>query len=149
MTSVRRGLAQAATTLGGVFVLLIAAACAPAGAESSPDAIAIPPDAAPAETVLQTYLSALLLGDCATAHQLTTPTFRKGNGELCGFVRVTNARIDGAPATPSATETVFGTTLTTDGDGGKSIEAGELMWFYDLIRQPSGAWRIAGGGSGP
>ena len=136
-------------TLAVAFVLLIAMACDPSKAESSPVAIAIPPDAAPAETVLRTYLSALLVRDCDTARQLTTPTFRKGNGELCGFVRVTRARIDGAPATPSAKETVFGTTLTTDGDGGQSIEAGELMWFYDLIRQPTGAWRIAGGGSGP
>jgi hypothetical protein len=76
------------------------------------------------------------------------PPFGFGNGELCGHTTVRSFAFDGPPATPSDNEVVFATTLDTTGSAG-SIEPGSLTWFYDLLRQPDGAWRIAGGGSGP
>ena len=44
----------------------------------------------------------------------------------------------------------YSTTLTiTRGSGDGSVAAGERIWFYQLDQQPSGAWRLTGGGSGP
>lgn len=80
---------------------------------------------------------------------LATATFSKGNGELCGEARVDGFRIMGDPATPSSDEVVFATTLTTGGSTDGSVPAGDMTWFYTLERQPGGAWRITGGGSGP
>jgi len=117
--------------------------------QPSPAAIDLPPVSAPPDVVLDAYLQALLAGDCATAHTLVTATFIIGNGELCGALTVTAARIDPVgPARPSDHEVVFGTTLTTVG-GDASMPDGEQTWFYDLQRQPDGAWRLTGGGSGP
>ena len=131
------------------FLALLVAVAACGAPVDSGSALQVPPDSAPPDVVLQAYLRALLAGDCATVSQLAAATFHKGNGELCGSVRVSAARIDGPPATPTATEDVFGTTITTNGSPDGSIQPGETIWFYDLIRQPNGAWRIAGGGTGP
>ena len=109
----------------------------------------MPPPDVPPRDVLIAYLGALVANDCASARQVVLATFTKGDGELCGAVRVTGAHVvDGAPAMPNATEVVFATTLQTEGDG-VSIPAGEITWFVTLQRQPNGAWRITGGGSGP
>jgi hypothetical protein len=108
----------------------------------------LPPDSASPAAVLDAYLTALMASDCQTARALVTSTFTVGNGELCGAVRVSAYVVDPTPATPPDGEVIFATTLTTSGDGA-SIPAGDVTWFYDLIRQPSGAWRIVGGGSGP
>jgi hypothetical protein len=108
----------------------------------------LPPDSAPPAAVLDAYLTALNAGDCQTARALVTSTFTIGNGELCGAVRVSAYRVNPTPATPADGEVIFATTLTTSGDG-VSIPAGDVSWFYDLLRQPSGTWRIVGGGSGP
>ena len=80
--------------------------------------------------------------------RLATSAFVKGNGELCGGTDVTAYRIDGN-VQPSPDEVIFTTILTTTGDDGRSIPAGEMIWFYSLMRQPDGAWRLTGGGSGP
>jgi hypothetical protein len=108
----------------------------------------LPPDSAPPAAVLDAYLKALNGGDCQTARALVTSTFTVGNGELCGAVRVSAYSVNPTPATPPDGEVIFATTLTTSGDG-VSIPAGDVTWFYDLVHQPSGAWRIVGGGSGP
>lgn len=103
----------------------------------------------PAKEVLVAYLGDLVRGDCAQGARLTTGTFGHGNGELCGATRVTKAVVvPGDPATPSGTEVVYATALTTSGDG-VSLAPGDMTWFYDLQEQPNGSWRIAGGGSGP
>lgn len=109
----------------------------------------MPPDNAPPDVVLETYLEALETGDCATAHSLTTDTFTVGNGELCGALRVTRSEIAaGNPAQPRDGEVVFATTITVVG-GDQSMPDGDHIWFYDLQRQANGTWRITGGGSGP
>lgn len=107
----------------------------------------MPPDSAQPDVVLDTYLRSLVAGDCDMVRYLATSTFRQGNGDLCGGTDVTDYRIDGQ-VQPSVDEVVFSTTLTTTGDN-ESIPAGEMLWFYSLMRQPNGAWRLTGGGTGP
>lgn len=123
-------------------VVLIASAC-------SGPTFSAPPDSAAPQEVLAAYLRALMRGDCAAGKALGTPTFGKGNGELCGATSVSSFRIDGPAPDPNATEWVFATTLVTTGSADGSIQPGELTWFYDLRRQPNGSWRLVGGGSGP
>lgn len=114
-----------------------------------PAAASLPPDDAPPDVVLATYLEALKAGDCATAHLLVTNSFTIGNGELCGALRVTRVVIAADdPAQPREGEVVFATTITVAG-GDQSMPDGDHIWFYDLQRQDNGAWRITGGGSGP
>ena len=50
-------------------------------------------------------------------------------------------------ATPG-NEAIFSTNLITEG-GDASLPDGLHTWFYTLIRQADGAWRLVGGGSGP
>ena len=49
----------------------------------------------------------------------------------------------------SSLEVVFAKTLTTTGTSDGSVPTGDITWFYALDRTHGGAWRIAGGGSGP
>lgn len=134
---VRRRGRNAALTLLAVAAI---AACGPR--------TVLPPDSAPPAVVLNAYLTALLAGDCDTARALATPTFFRGNGELCGGPDVSAFTPLRGPATPRDGEVVFSTTLTTRGGDG-SMPDGDNLWFYSLVRQPNGAWRLAGGGSGP
>ena len=122
-------------------LVLALAACGPA--------VAVPPDSAAPEVVLDTYLRALVAGDCDTGRKLATATFRIGSGELCGSAHVTAYRIETGQAHPSPDEVVYSAILTTTGSDDGSIEPGEILWFYSLDRQPSGSWRIVGGGTGP
>lgn len=108
-----------------------------------------PPDSAPPDVVLGAYLQALVRDDCSAGTALGTSTFGLGSGELCGQTKVTSFTIDGPPAGSIATEVVFATTLVTSGTRDGSVQPGTLTWFFDLKRQPNGAWRLAGGGSGP
>jgi hypothetical protein len=126
-------------SLGAVALV---AACA--GSGFSP-----PPESAGPDVVLRAYLQALERGDCSAGKVLGTSTFVFGNGELCGQTTVSSFTIDGLPAAPIATEVVFAATLVTSGTADGSVRPGTLAWFYDLKRQPNGAWRLAGGGSGP
>lgn len=112
------------------------------------EASTLPVSAGP-DLVLETYLAALLRGDCSAGPALGLTTFRMGNGELCGATTVTSYRIDGAAPSPFTTEVVFATTLVTTGTEDGSVQPGSLTWFYDLKRQADGAWRLVGGGSGP
>jgi hypothetical protein len=130
-----------------------AAACGPSPEDapggSSAVGIEIPPDLAPPDVVLRAYLEAVRAGDCATARRFVVPaTFRKGTGELCGAVQLHSYRNAGNALTPSATEIIFGMTLTTGGSADGSIPAGDFLWSYDLVRQASGAWRIVSAGQG-
>ncbi|MHB8188551.1 MAG: DUF4864 domain-containing protein [Dermatophilaceae bacterium] len=123
--------------------LLALSACA----STSKDPIALPSkDAAPAE-VLGVYLRALKTGDCKAAHAVATSTFTFGNGELCGHLSVKSYTPVGDPATPGD-QAIFSTNLITEG-GDASMPDGLHTWFYTLVRQADGAWRLVGGGSGP
>ena len=113
-------------------------------------AFTAPPDSAGPEVVLRVYLDELLAGDCAATQTLAMSTFGPGNGELCGITSVSAYEIGGEPAAvPGGTEVVFGTSLTTTGTADGSLRAGRITWFYSLKRQANGAWRLAGGGTGP
>jgi hypothetical protein len=138
------------TRRGGLLVLalLTVVATASCSAATTPSAFSLPPASAGADVVLDAYLRALVAGDCATGRKLTTATFVKGNGELCGETRVSDYKINPEPG-GGGTEKVYSTTITTSGTSDGSIQAGSMTWFYDLVQQPDGSWRIAGGGSGP
>lgn len=126
-----------------VACLLALSACA----STSTDLIAVSSkDAAPAE-VLGAYLQALKTGDCKAAHALATSTFTFDNGELCGHLRVKSYTAVGEPATPGD-QAIFSTNLITEG-GDASMPDGLHTYFYTLIRQADGQWRLVGGGSGP
>jgi hypothetical protein len=124
-----------------VVSLLALSACASTSTVAQPSK-----DAAPAE-VLGAYLRALKTGDCKAAHALATSTFTSGNGELCGHLRVKSYTPVGEPAT-SGDQATFSTDLITEG-GDASMPDGLHTWFYTLLRQADGEWRLVGGGSGP
>jgi hypothetical protein len=134
------GSSRAPRTTALAFALLLAAC---------DQTVALPPEQAAPEVVLDSYLRALLAGDCETGRKLVTLSFKRGNGELCGDTRLLAYRIDPRTARPSPDEIVFSTILTTTGTNDRSIEAGEMIWFYSVSRQPNGFWRLVGGGSGP
>ena len=117
-------------------ILIAACGTLPAPGQASP------------EVVLNSYLVALQAGKCEQARAYATPSFVVGNGDLCGALDVLAFGPLTGPATPQDGEVIFSTTLTTSGDGA-SIPAGDSLWFYSLVRQPDGSWRIVGGGSGP
>ena len=110
-----------------------------------------PPPGTGAAAVLTWYLDAFKRGDCQTAREVwVTVTPTTGDGDLCRATTLSAYTFDQTtPATPSDTEQVFATTLTTTGTADLSVEAGQMIWFFDLKRQPDGTWLIAGGGSGP
>lgn len=98
--------------------------------------------------VLDSYLRALVAGDCATAHAAAAPDFANEPAELCGEVRVSAFSVRGNPATPGPNEVVYMTILTTNGSSDGTIARGEIDWFYGLERE-DGEWRLVSGGSGP
>lgn len=102
----------------------------------------------PAE-ILDAYLRAFQAGDCQSGRQFVTDTFNKGGGELCGETRLQSHSIVANPARPSNHEVEYATSLVVTGTADGSVPAGELTWFYDIVQQANGAWRIVGGGSGP
>jgi hypothetical protein len=126
-----------------VTMLALTGCAGPSSGSASP-----PPAGASASVVLDTYLRALTAGDCAAAHAVAAPTFSKGNGELCGDVKVSAFSLSGDPATPGSNEVVYSSVLTTEGSSDGTIAPGETVWFYDLKRQ-GGEWKLVGGGSGP
>jgi hypothetical protein len=134
--------ANAALSLISGMTLVALTACAPA--------LALPPASASPRVVLDTYLQALAAGDCSTGSKLWTDGAASGvRGDLCGETQVSAYGITGDPAQPTADELVFSTTLTTTGTRDGSVPAGQITWFFTLRHQPTGVWRIWGGGSGP
>ena len=129
--------------VGGVAVLVLAGC---GGTSSS--TVSLPPAGASASVVLDTYLRALVAGDCATAHALAASTFTVGNGELCGDVNVTAFTVPHNPASPEEGTVEYASVLTTDGSSDGSVPAGRTTWFYRLEQQ-RGEWRLVSGGSGP
>lgn len=107
-----------------------------------------PPNRNDPHAVLKLYLDKVVAGECLEAQALTAPTFKFGNGELCGLLHVTNYELSGEPARPNPNEVVFAATLTTAG-GDASMPDGRHTWFYTLTLQPDAGWWISAGGSGP
>ena len=108
---------------------------------------AIAEDSATPRQVLDAYLLALQAGNCSTTHEYAVDRFLT-DGELCGHVNVLSYRSDSYTAQPSPDEVVLAATLTIKG-GDQSLQDGDHLWFYTLRRQPTGAWRLSAGGSGP
>lgn len=105
-------------------------------------------DASPAD-VLDAYLAAFKANDCDTAAELTTATFTKGNGELCGVVTIGSYTSATGPAA-TGNEMIYSITLqVTTGSKDGTVPSGAVLWFYTLHHQPNGSWRLTGGGSGP
>lgn len=129
--------------MSGVAVLALAGC-----GDASSTSVSLPPKGASASVVLDTYLRALVAGDCTTAHALAAPSFSVGNGELCGDVKVSAFTVHSRPATPGPGEAVYSSVLTTGGSSDGSIAPGRTTWFYDLDRQ-DGEWKLVAGGSGP
>lgn len=103
----------------------------------------------PAE-VLDAYLRNFQSGaDCYYAGLSWAGDRSPGDGNLCGETTLIGYSINPAPATPTADHVVFATALTTTGTAGGSVAAGDVTWFFELAKQPSGEWRISGAGSGP
>jgi hypothetical protein len=98
--------------------------------------------------VLSAYLEAVKQGECSVAERYFIG--EPYNGDLCHLpgLRLLDYRIDGGPATPSPDEADFAVTITITG-GDQTMPDGDLLWFFDLHRQPGGSWRITGAGSGP
>lgn len=138
-----RSMITAVKMVVGTALLALMGCTAP-----SPDGAGPPPPGAPASVVLDTYLRALVAGDCATAHTAATPTFSTDPGELCGDVTVSTFSVRENPATPGPNEVVYSTILTTNGNSDGTIAPGETVWFYELAHQ-GGEWRLVTGGSGP
>jgi hypothetical protein len=130
-----------------LLMLSVAGACS----ASNPafPAVSILPGSVGPEVVLDAYLRAVVAGDCNQARKLAVATFVKGNGELCGDVHVTAYKVSPDAARPNPREAVFGTWITTTGTSDGSIHPGGMTWFFDLVQQSDGSWRLAGGGSGP
>ena len=120
-----------------VFAVALLTALVACNAPVAPRASVDPGNPA---SVLNAYLDAIASGDCATGRTFATESFRKGNGELCGAVRVEAVRIQPRQPAGTADELVFATTLTTGGSQDGSVPAGEITWFYDLKRQVDGTW---------
>ena len=112
------------------------------------ESIAPPSAGADPRLVLGVYLEALKAGDCKAARRLAARTFIPGNGELCGQLKVTSYKDPGEPALAGNGEAIFSTTLTVTG-ADDSIRDGDNVWFYTLMKQTDGQWRLTGGGSGP
>lgn len=140
MSAARKNIARFLVP-GPLLAALVLGACAPA--------VTLPPDSASPEVVLDTYLRALVAGDCDTGRKLGADGFGQWSGDLCGQTQVKAYGIFGAPAQPSTNEVVFATTLTTTGTSDGTVRSGQITWFFSLDRQPNGSWRLVGGGSGP
>lgn len=116
-----------------------------------PHGVTESPSADAPRAVLEEYLAAVRVGDCAAGRRYTLDTFSASNGDLCGSLTVTDAAIDRLdPVFASDDEVVFSTTMTTmtTTGGDASMPDGTVTWFYDLQRQPDGRWLLTGGGSG-
>jgi len=121
--------------LGSVALLM--AACRPA----------VLPDSATPVGVLDAYLRAVVAGDCGIARRLATGSFSSSGADLCGTTNLADYAIDAPPARITDDEAEFHATLSTMASG--ATKSGHLRWVYELRRQSSGAWRLAGGGPEP
>ena len=137
---------RAASLAVAAAVCVLVAACQGSAPAATASTSPTPTDA---RGVLDVYLRALVAGDCPSGRTLwVAGAHTTGDGDLCGDVTVTVYRI-GDAATPTPTETVYATTLTTGDSRDGSVPPGQVAWFYTLDQQPDGRWLIHAGGSGP
>lgn len=106
------------------------------------------PDSAQPIVVLGAYLAALRDGDCATSRTLETANFAASGQDFWGPFQITAYEIDPDMATPRDGEVEFAAQVTTRG-GDFTLPDGPHTMFFPLDRQETGAWRVAGGGTGP
>jgi hypothetical protein len=136
--------------MGGVMPSLSSVACAIvvllAGCGGSP--VVLPPDSASPAVVLDAYLNALQAGNCDGARALATEDFADGTNAYCNGMRVTGFDVFSDPSQINEREVEFTLTLATSG-GDETLPDGSHTWFFSLVRNPGGAWRVHGGGSGP
>jgi hypothetical protein len=105
------------------------------------------PDDAPPVAVLESFLKSLAIRDCEHARAYSTNDGFRQVGGLCDRIVVVHFDVVGERARSSRDEVVFDAILTIDGRS-EGLSGGS-RFFFALERQPSGAWRIAGGGSDP
>jgi predicted small lipoprotein YifL len=117
-----------------------------AGCGGSP--VVVPPDSATPAVVLDAYLRAIQSGNCGGAHALATPDFAQGTAAYCSGMRVTGFGVLSEPAHVNDHEVEFSLALITSG-GGYELPDGGHTWFFSLVRQAGGPWRVHGGGTGP
>lgn len=125
--------------IGAVVLMLAGCAGTPAP---------LPPDSASPAVVLGAYLTLLQAGNCDRASALATPGSSDGTHDYCDLMRVTGFDLASEPAQINADEVEFSLVLGTSG-GDETVPDGSHAWFFALVRQPGGAWRVNGGGSGP
>ena len=124
-------------------VLLLGAALSGCGGAHS--TVSIPPATAASDVVLDSYLRALVAGDCAAARAMET-------GQLAGECNTPLHKYEFdhsrhfSPSFAPDTEQ-FVVAVTVSGEGG-GLD-GDHNWFYWLARQPDGAWLVTSAGSGP
>ena len=105
--------------------------------------ISIPPVTASSDVVLDSYLQALVAGDCVSARAMES-------GQLAGECDTTIrkyafAHDGGFSLSPGSAE--YTVTLTTQGRAGQFD--GDNTWFYYLAQEANGAWQVTSCGSGP
>lgn len=101
--------------------------------------------------VVRGYLDAAVADDCdGAAGYWVQPEPGYLRGDLCSL-GVSSYEIDGADrdTSPSADQRVVAATLTTGGNCDLTVPAGQVLWFFQVLKQPDGSWQIAQGGSGP
>jgi len=98
--------------------------------------------------VLDAYLSALLDGDCPRSRTLETASFAATGSDFCIWFQTTAYEINPNMATPADGKVEFDAQVTTRG-GNFTLPDGSHTMFFPLDRQATGAWRVAGGGTGP
>jgi hypothetical protein len=121
------------------LILAVAAGVVACGKSS----VSMPPDSAPPDVVLDTFLQAQVSGDCTTARSLSlgSPAL-PCDGSIRAFT------FDhGQAHTQSDLSVQYRVTLDVTIDFG--MTAGEHGFTYRLQKQPSGAWRVISGSDGP
>ncbi|WP_029136021.1 Cif family virulence factor [Nakamurella lactea] len=145
----------AAAVALGVLCGSAASACAASATQSAAvdssveSSVELPGIGASPDQVLDAYLTAFKNNDCETAAKLGSSTFRIGNGELCGDVRVDSIDRTPHPAVSGDDVTYAVTLHLSQGTVDGTVPEGPVTWFYALHRQADGSWKITGGGSGP
>lgn len=139
--------------IGRVLLLFILVAgcssCSPPPSFTpAPTAPPILRDDAGPRDLLEVFLKTLVIGDCAAARKLSTPSGFAQVGGFCQRIHVVDFTILGDGASVGPDEVTFATELAIE-RGDDSLPAGDHTIFFSLERQPGGPWRVTGGGTGP
>jgi len=108
---------------------------------------AVPPADSTAEDVVRAYLTAIDVHDCATAEELTAPSFAHTTETMChdaANLEITDLEAVGTGAVNAGLD-VDWRVFAED----PSIPEGGFWWTYYLTRDNAdGEWRIADAGNG-